>query len=188
MSSRFSSGWGIRTLAEREPRYNPMSYHNGSIWPHDTSLCAAGISRYGGRANVVQILNDIFETANQFGMRLPELYCGFPRVAGQGPDPIPSVYAQAGVGSVFFCCMLLGFGDGSRPEVHVTRRYCRRRRILAPQAAGSPGRRSISIAIASSTRAIVPAATGRRRPGRRSVDRAPRFRARRRCGKGARKQ
>ncbi len=89
MSTRFSSGWGIRTLAEREPRYNPMSYHNGSIWPHDTSLCAAGISRYGGRANVVQILNDIFETANQFGMRLPELYCGFPRVAGQGPAPYP---------------------------------------------------------------------------------------------------
>ena len=89
LSTRFSSGWGIRTLAEGEPRYNPMSYHNGSIWPHDTSLCAAGISRYGGRANVVQILNDIFETANHFAMRLPELYCGFPRIAGQGPAPYP---------------------------------------------------------------------------------------------------
>jgi glycogen debranching enzyme len=47
LSSRFASGWGIRTLAEGEPRYNPMSYHNGSIWPHDTSVCAAGLSRYG---------------------------------------------------------------------------------------------------------------------------------------------
>src|SRR3984893_831627 len=57
LSSRFSSGWGIRTLANGEARYNPMSYHNGSVWPHDTSLCAAGISRYGGRTQVVQILS-----------------------------------------------------------------------------------------------------------------------------------
>ncbi len=48
MSSRFSTGWGIRTLAEGEARFNPMSYHNGSIWPHDTTLCVAGIARYGG--------------------------------------------------------------------------------------------------------------------------------------------
>jgi glycogen debranching enzyme len=125
MSSRFSSGWGIRTLAEREPRYNPMSYHNGSIWPHDTSICAAGISRYGGRANVVQILNDIFETANQFGMRLPELFCGFTRVPGQGPTPYPvACQPQAwSSGSVFLllqACLGIEI-DGERQEVHVTR-------------------------------------------------------------------
>jgi glycogen debranching enzyme len=89
MSTRFCSGWGIRTLAEGEPRYNPMSYHNGSIWPHDTALCVAGISRSGARANVIQLLNEIFEAANHFSMRLPELYCGFPRVAGHGPTPYP---------------------------------------------------------------------------------------------------
>ncbi|HEY7639163.1 MAG TPA: amylo-alpha-1,6-glucosidase [Steroidobacteraceae bacterium] len=125
MSTRFSSGWGIRTLAEREPRYNPMSYHNGSIWPHDTSICAAGISRYGGRGNVVQILNDIFETANQFGMRLPELFCGFPRTAGQGPTPYPvACLPQAwSSGSVFLLLQAcLGIAvDGERKEVHVTR-------------------------------------------------------------------
>jgi glycogen debranching enzyme len=125
MSERFSSGWGIRTLAEREPRYNPMSYHNGSIWPHDTSICAAGISRYGGRANVVQIVNDIFETANQFNMRLPELFCGFPRVAGQGPAPYPvACLPQAwACGSVFLLLQAcLGMQvDGERREVHVTR-------------------------------------------------------------------
>jgi glycogen debranching enzyme len=125
VSSRFSSGWGIRTLAEREPRYNPMSYHNGSIWPHDTSLCAAGISRYGGRANVVQILNDIFETANQFGMRLPELYCGFPRVAGQGPAPypvacMPQAWASGSVFLLLQACLGIQV-DGERHEVHVTR-------------------------------------------------------------------
>jgi glycogen debranching enzyme len=125
MSPRFSSGWGIRTLAEREPRYNPMSYHNGSIWPHDTSICAAGISRYGGRANVVQILSDIFETANQFGMRLPELFCGFARVAGQGPTPYPvACQPQAwSSGSIFLLLQAcLGIEvDGERREVHVTR-------------------------------------------------------------------
>jgi glycogen debranching enzyme len=125
MSERFSSGWGIRTLAEHEPRYNPMSYHNGSIWPHDTSICAAGISRYGGRANVVQILNDIFETANQFGMRVPELFCGFPRIAGQGPAPYPvACLPQAwACGSAFLllqACLGIQI-DGERQEVHVTR-------------------------------------------------------------------
>ena len=125
MSERFSSGWGIRTLAEREPRYNPMSYHNGSIWPHDTSICAAGISRYGGRANVVQILNDIFETANQFGMRLPELFCGFPRVAGQGPAPypvacLPQAWSSASVFLLLQACLGIQI-DGERRDVHVTR-------------------------------------------------------------------
>ncbi|MGH8186158.1 MAG: amylo-alpha-1,6-glucosidase, partial [Steroidobacteraceae bacterium] len=104
-------------------RYNPMSYHNGSIWPHDTSICAAGISRYGGRANVVQILNDIFETANQFSMRLPELYCGFPRVPGQGPAPYPvACLPQAwSSGSVFLLLQAcLGIEvTGERKEVHV---------------------------------------------------------------------
>jgi len=125
MSERFSSGWGIRTLAEGEPRYNPMSYHNGSIWPHDTSICAAGIARYGGRANVVQILNDIFETANQFGMRLPELFCGFARVAGQGPAPypvacLPQAWASGAVFLLLQACLGIRI-DGERLEVHVTR-------------------------------------------------------------------
>jgi glycogen debranching enzyme len=125
MSDRFSSGWGIRTLAEREPRYNPMSYHNGSIWPHDTSICAAGISRYGGRGNVVQILNEIFETANQFNMRLPELFCGFPRVAGQGPAPypvacLPQAWSSAAVFLLLQACLGIQV-DGERREVHVTR-------------------------------------------------------------------
>jgi glycogen debranching enzyme len=101
-----------------------MSYLNGSIWPHDTSICAAGISRYGGRANVAQILNGIFETANQFDMRLPELFCGFPRVAGQGPAPYPvACQPQAWAsGSVFLLLQAcLGIQvDGERQEVHVT--------------------------------------------------------------------
>jgi glycogen debranching enzyme len=75
LSTGFSTGWGIRTLREGEARYDPMSYHNGSIWPHDTAICAAGIAKYGGRAHAVKIVADLFEAANQFSMRLPEL-CG----------------------------------------------------------------------------------------------------------------
>ena len=125
LSSRFSSGWGIRTLAEGEPRYNPMSYHNGSIWPHDTSVCAAGISRYGGRAEVVRIVSDIFETANRSGMRLPELYCGFPRIPGQGPAPYPvACLPQAWSAGTVFLLLQASLGiriDGRRNEVHIRR-------------------------------------------------------------------
>jgi len=125
LSSRFSSGWGIRTLADGEVRYNPMSYHNGSIWPHDTSLCAAGIARYGGRAPAVQILNEVFEAANHFAMRLPELYCGFPRITGQGPAPYPvACLPQAwSCGAVFMllqACLGVRI-DGRRKEVHIER-------------------------------------------------------------------
>jgi glycogen debranching enzyme len=89
LSPAFHSGWGLRTLAEGEARYNPMSYHNGSIWPHDAGLCAAGIARYGGRDDAVGLLRTSFETAVHFDMRLPELFCGFPRRNGTAPVPYP---------------------------------------------------------------------------------------------------
>jgi glycogen debranching enzyme len=124
-SGESSSGWGIRTLAQGQARYNPMSYHNGSVWPHDTAICAAGISRYGGRAAAAQILIEVFEAANQFGMRLPELFCGFARVAGQGPAPYPvACLPQAwSSGSVFMLLQAtLGVRiDGRRKEVHIER-------------------------------------------------------------------
>jgi glycogen debranching enzyme len=124
-SNLFSSGWGVRTLAEGEPRYNPMSYHNGSIWPHDTSVCAAGVARYGGRAEVVEILSQTFEAANHFGMRLPELYCGFPRIQGQGPAPYPvACQPQAWASGAIFLLLQSCLGisiDGARKEVHVAR-------------------------------------------------------------------
>ncbi|HEX3181852.1 MAG TPA: amylo-alpha-1,6-glucosidase [Beijerinckiaceae bacterium] len=87
LTGPFNSGWGIRTLAEGEARYNPMSYHNGSVWPHDTALCAAGMARYGERAGVIRILDEMFEAAVRFEMRLPELYCGFER-RGRGDAPV----------------------------------------------------------------------------------------------------
>ena len=63
LSPDFASGWGLRTLAVGEARYNPMSYHNGSVWPHDTAICALGMSRYGERL-VVHLFNGLNTAAN----------------------------------------------------------------------------------------------------------------------------
>src|SRR5208283_3777652 len=86
----FFSGWGIRTVARGEARYNPMSYHNGSIWPHDNALIALGLARYGFK----QSLETLFEGLFKAGMymdhrRLPELFCGFQRQRGHGPTLYP---------------------------------------------------------------------------------------------------
>jgi glycogen debranching enzyme len=125
LSNHFATGWGIRTLADCEVRYNPMSYHNGAIWPHDTSLCAAGIARYLGRDRVVHLLSEIFEAANQFGMRLPELYCGFPRRPGEGPTPypvacLPQAWASGAVFMLLQACLGVRI-NGRRRHVHIER-------------------------------------------------------------------
>src|SRR5205823_5745700 len=74
------SGWGIRTLGTREPMFNPMSYHNGSVWPHDNSLIAAGFKRLGLDVEAARLIGEVLEAAMRFpGSRLPELYCGFGR-------------------------------------------------------------------------------------------------------------
>ncbi len=125
LSKEFCSGWGIRTLLQGAPRYNPMSYHNGSVWPHDTSICMSGIARYGQRDCVIKILGDVFEAANHFSMRLPELYCGFPRVAGRGPVPYPvACLPQAWASGSLFMLLQAALGiriDGGRKEVHIER-------------------------------------------------------------------
>ncbi|HEY6643793.1 amylo-alpha-1,6-glucosidase [Povalibacter sp.] len=125
LSHRFCSGWGIRTLASDQPRFNPMSYHNGSVWPHDTSICAAGMARYGAHGSAADLLNQIFETAIHFNMRLPELYCGFPRVAGQGPVPypvacLPQAWAAGAAFLLLQACLGLSV-DGRSKTVHITR-------------------------------------------------------------------
>jgi glycogen debranching enzyme len=84
------SGWGIRTISSVEARYNPMSYHNGSVWPHDNGLVAAGFSRYGFDDLVAPPFAGLFDaSASMAGNRLPELFCGFHRRAGEGPTMYP---------------------------------------------------------------------------------------------------
>jgi glycogen debranching enzyme len=84
------SGWGVRTISSAELRYNPMSYHNGSVWPHDTSLIAAGLGRYGLTSLAGRLLGDVFDVSLFVDLyRLPELYCGFARRPGEGPVRYP---------------------------------------------------------------------------------------------------
>ena len=83
------SGWGIRTLGSGEVRYNPVSYHNGSVWPHDTALIAGGLARYGFGEEAAQIRAALFDLASsQSDHRLPELVAGYPRTAAP-PVPYP---------------------------------------------------------------------------------------------------
>jgi len=90
LSEDMFSGWGIRTLATSMAAYNPMSYHNGSVWPHDNALCAAGLMRYGYTVHAQRVAEAIFDAAMQFGCRLPELFCGFPRGDHLAPIPYPT--------------------------------------------------------------------------------------------------
>jgi glycogen debranching enzyme len=84
------SGWGVRTVAESELRFNPMSYHNGAIWPHDNALLAAGAARYDDKAFALRILTAQFEASRHFDlMRLPELFCGFRRRGREPPLQFP---------------------------------------------------------------------------------------------------
>jgi glycogen debranching enzyme len=86
----FYSGWGIRTVADSESRYNPMSYHNGSIWPHDNAIIAAGFTRYRLTELSAKVMAGLFEASTAFDFsRLPELFCGFPRRLGKGPTSYP---------------------------------------------------------------------------------------------------
>ena len=84
------NGWGIRTIAKGEARYNPMSYHNGSIWPHDNAICAMGLARYGLKDEAARVFEGMFDTSLYYDQkRLPELFCGFMRRRQRGPVSYP---------------------------------------------------------------------------------------------------
>ena len=123
LSGSFFSGWGLRTLATDQPRFNPMSYHNGSVWPHDTALTALGLSYYGERAGVVKLTAALFEVATQQEMRLPELFCGFPRSAGESPVAypvacVPQAWAAGAVFMLVQACLGLSIA-GETAEVEI---------------------------------------------------------------------
>jgi glycogen debranching enzyme len=90
LSDDMFSGWGIRTLAASMAAYNPMSYHNGSVWPHDNALCLAGLMRYGFTGQAHRVAEAVLDAARHFGHRLPELFCGFPRADYPAPIPYPT--------------------------------------------------------------------------------------------------
>jgi glycogen debranching enzyme len=79
MSDKMFSGWGIRTMAEGEGGYNPIEYHNGTVWPHDNSFIAAGLRRYGHAEDAARIAYALLEAATYFDWRLPEVFAGYQR-------------------------------------------------------------------------------------------------------------
>ncbi|MBS0334922.1 MAG: amylo-alpha-1,6-glucosidase [Proteobacteria bacterium] len=119
LAGEFFSGWGVRTLAAGMPRYNPMSYHNGSVWPHDTAICAMGMSRYGERDGVVRLAAALFEAAAATELRLPELFCGFQRMPGEPPVgyPVACMPQAWAAGSAFMAlqaCLGISIDGGGR--------------------------------------------------------------------------
>lgn len=94
LGESFFTGWGIRTLASTERAFNPMSYHNGSVWPHDNALIAMGFSRYGLRAATARVLQGLCDAGAFMDLaRLPELFCGFERCPAAGPTLYPTACA-----------------------------------------------------------------------------------------------
>ncbi|AVA26203.1 amylo-alpha-1,6-glucosidase [Rhizobium sp. NXC24] len=115
MTASSFCGWGIRTIASTEARYNPMSYHNGSIWPHDNALIARGLAAYGYRTAAARIFDGLFAASTYIDLRrLPELFCGMPRQRAQGPTfyPVacsPQAWASAAPLFLLQSCLGLGF-------------------------------------------------------------------------------
>jgi glycogen debranching enzyme len=90
VSESMFTGFGVRTLSSEDSSFNPVSYHNGSVWPHDSVLCAAGLARYGFREHAEKVVTGLLEAMRAFGGRLPELFCGFSRDEHPVPVPYPT--------------------------------------------------------------------------------------------------
>jgi glycogen debranching enzyme len=90
VGSRLFSGWGVRTLAEGEGRFNPIGYHVGTVWPFDNSFIAWGLRRYGFKAEAARIVAGILDAAEFFDGRLPEAFGGYPRALTNYPVRYPT--------------------------------------------------------------------------------------------------
>ncbi len=125
MSPEFFSGWGIRTVGTGEARFNPISYHNGSVWPHDSSVIAAGFARYGYYREAFQILHALFQMAQHVErMLLPELICGFPKIKENGvvlyPTAcLPQAWSSAAVFMTLSAALGLSTEGGKASATHL---------------------------------------------------------------------
>lgn len=122
MSEAGYSGWGVRTLAAGEPRYNPMSYHNGSVWPHDNAMIAMGLANYGFKDAALRITESFFSASQFIDLRrLPELFCGFDRRPDEAPTGYPVACSpQAWASGSVFMLLQASLGltiDAPRGEV-----------------------------------------------------------------------
>jgi glycogen debranching enzyme len=124
LSPAMWSGWGIRTLAKGQPAYNPLSYHNGTVWPHDNAIAAMGMAYYGMTRSAGRVLEALWSAAQHFRhLRLPELFCGLDRQAGQFPVhyPVacsPQAWASGAPFLLLRACLGL-FPDAPRHALHI---------------------------------------------------------------------
>jgi glycogen debranching enzyme len=122
MNDDMFNGWGIRTLSSKAARYNPMSYHNGSVWPHDTAIAAYGLARYGMMQEAMRLMQGLFDASLFIELqRLPELFCGFPFRRGEAPTayPVacsPQAWSVAAVFLLLQACLRISF-DGHEKKL-----------------------------------------------------------------------
>jgi glycogen debranching enzyme len=152
MGPDFFSGWGIRTVSSREARYNPMSYHNGSIWPHDNSLIALGFARYGAKHAINRLFKGMFDAAAYMDFRrLPELFCGFKRSPARGPTLYPVACSpQAWAAATPFCLLQAALGL----ELDPVARHVRLRNPHLPPFVDEVVLRNLTVADASADVAV----------------------------------
>lgn len=139
----FFSGWGVRTLAHGEARYNPMSYHNGSIWPHDNALIARGLEKIGEKQGIADIFEALMRATAYLDLRrIPELYCGFRRRPRRGPTLYPAACSpQSWAAAAPFSLVQSMLGIEFRPE----RGEIRLINPIVPAAAGAITLRNVTL-------------------------------------------
>ena len=126
VGARMSSGWGLRTFAHGQPGYNPLGYHLGTVWPHDTAIACAGLKRYGFAAEAAELATGLLDAARHLPLfRYPELFCGFARVETGVPVAYPvacSPHAWAAATPFMLFRSLLGLeADAPRGELRIIR-------------------------------------------------------------------
>jgi glycogen debranching enzyme len=120
MGDELWSGWGVRTMSSGDAGYNPLSYHNGSVWPHDNSLIALGLGRYGRWAEAQRIVQRLLQAAGYFDHQLPEVFAGFSRTQTPFPIAYPTAarpQAWAAGAPVLLAQVLLGLEPDRRRQV-----------------------------------------------------------------------
>jgi glycogen debranching enzyme len=123
MGDELWSGWGVRTMSSAETAYNPLAYHNGSVWPHDNSLIAWGLARYGRWPEAQRIIRRTLQAAEHFDYQLPEVFAGFSRTETPFPIPYPTAarpQAWAAAAPVLLLQILLGLQPDRRRQVLAT--------------------------------------------------------------------
>ena len=158
LGADFYSGWGVRTVARGEARYNPMSYHNGSIWPHDNAMLAQGLARYGAKRGVILIFESLIRAASYLDhRRIPELYCGFARRPGRGPTLYPAACSpQAWAAAAPFSLIQSMLGLEFRPDAA----EIRLNNPVVPALAGAITLRNVRLGKASADFTVHPSPGG----------------------------